>query len=63
MPRFAIIEIDSGLTVVQLPKDRSAEDEAVRRGGVVIDPGPYDSYEEAIDAMQSLKLDDEPEEP
>jgi hypothetical protein len=62
MNRFAIIEIDAGMTVIELPQDSTVEQEALRHGGVVIDPGPYDSYEDAIDAMQSLKFDDEDDE-
>lgn len=55
MPRFAIIEVDEGLTVAELESNETPEDAAQVRGGVVIDPGPYLSYQEACDAMLSLE--------
>lgn len=61
MNGFAIIEIDDGLTVVELGAGQSAEEAAVRAGGVLIDPGPYRTYEEAIDAMEQLEEDSEEE--
>lgn len=61
MTRYCIIETDDGLTVVDHPDGMTAEQTAHHRGGVVIDPGPFDSYEEACDALTSLQeeLDDE----
>ena len=59
MDRFAIIEVDAGMTVVHVAPGATVEDEALRQGGLVVDPGPYGTYEDAIDAMQSLKTDDE----
>jgi len=32
---------------------------ALKYGGVVVDPGPYQSYDEACDAMMGLKFEEE----
>lgn len=60
MNRYQIIENDEGLAVAELEPGVLPEVSAERRGGVVVDPGPYDSYEDAYDAM--LTLEDEEEE-
>jgi hypothetical protein len=54
MPQFAIIDVESGLTVVQLPAGASAAEVAVRQGGSVVDPGPYATYDDAYDALLAL---------
>jgi len=59
MVDFAIIELEDGLTVVELQPGQSAEDAAASRGGILIDPGPYSSYEEACDALSDLEYADE----
>jgi hypothetical protein len=59
MPQFAIIEVDSGLTVVELEPDASPDDEAVRHGGLLVDPGPFPSYDAACDAMLALPDEEE----
>lgn len=59
MPRYAIIETEAGLTIVEVPSGISLEDTALRYGGVVIDPGPYESYDEACDAMMGLKFEED----
>lgn len=63
MPTFAIIEIDDGLTVVEVAEQETAEDAALMRGGIVIDPGPYTSYQDAYDAMMLLPDADDEEQP
>ncbi len=60
MTLYAIIETNEGLTVAEMGHETQLDEEAVRQGGVVVDPGPYHSYEEAYDAM--LAIDDEDEE-
>jgi len=55
MSQYAIIEVDAGLTVVEFPPDGLPEEEALRRGGLVIDPGPFESYDQACDAMFSYE--------
>jgi hypothetical protein len=56
MTLFAIIETDSGLTVAEAESQEGPEEIAVRHGGLVVDPGPYRSYEDAFEAL--LALDD-----
>lgn len=55
MPMYCIIETDDGWTVAEHPQDGTAEEAAHRLGGTVIDPGPYDSYEDACDALEALQ--------
>ena len=60
MTRFAVIETDSGFTVTAIPPDATVEDVATEQGACIADPGPFESYEDAYDAM--LALPDEEEE-
>ena len=55
MTMYCIIETEDGLTVVEHPQVGTALEAAHRLGGTVIDPGPYDSYEEASDALEALQ--------
>ncbi len=59
MESFAIIEVDNGLTVANVHPDQSAEDAARAQGGIVVDPGPFPSYDEAYDALLNLQLTEE----
>lgn len=59
MTNFAIIEVDDGMTVVEIQSGQTAEDAAVVGGGLLVDPGPYATYEDAVDAMEQLEEDDE----
>lgn len=59
MPQFAIIETEDGMTIAVLPPNTSAEEVARQRAAVVIDPGPYPTYEEAYDAMLALAEPDD----
>ena len=59
MVNFATIEIDDGLTVVELRAGEQPEEAAIREGGVLVDPGPYESYEDACDALSKLEGEDE----
>ena len=61
MVEFAIIELADGLTVVELEPGQKPKDAAATQGGVLVDPGPYASYEEANDALIELQADDEEE--
>jgi hypothetical protein len=63
MTQFAIIEVDDGLTIVELQPGQSAEEVAVREGGVLVDAGPYSSYDDAYDALIELEGEDEDEHP
>lgn len=62
MFHYAIIETDAGMAVAELPPGVMAEDAAISRGGVVVDPGPFENYEEAYDAMLALEDEDDEEE-
>lgn len=58
---FVIAEIENGLTVVEIHGGETPEDAAVRNHGVLVDPGPYPTYEEAYDALMEIDADDEEE--
>lgn len=62
MITYSIIETEDGLAVVDRPADVSPEECAIRHGGVVIDPGPYNTPEEAYDALLALQMDEEADE-
>lgn len=51
MGYFIIIETDDGLDVAEVTGDKTAEDVAIAAGGVIIDPGPHKSFEDAREAM------------
>jgi hypothetical protein len=61
MVAFAIIELEDGLTIVEVQSGQTPEDAAASHGGVLIDPGPYSSYEEANDALVDLQATGEDE--
>lgn len=54
MLRYAIIEKDEGLIVVEVPADGNPEDAAASQGALLVDPGPFDSYQDAYDAMMLI---------
>lgn len=54
MPHFTILETDDGLTVAELSPGVSPSEVAVKYAGVVVDPGPYTSYDEAYDAILAI---------
>ncbi len=54
MTKFAVIETDSGIAVTAVPEDETVEEAATRQGGFVLDPGPFESYEDAYDAMLAI---------
>lgn len=62
MNRFAIVEVEDGLTIVALPADRTPEEAAVDAGGILVDPGPYPTFEAAGDALAELAVAAEEEE-
>lgn len=59
MVSFAIIEVDVGLTVATIEGGQSAEEAARARWGVLVDPAPYTTYEDACDALCELEFEDE----
>jgi hypothetical protein len=58
---YCILEIDNGLLVAERLDGTTAEDAALRYGAMLVDPGPYESYEEACEALEGLQqeMDDE----
>jgi hypothetical protein len=59
MPNFAIIEVDSGLAVAELEPGMTPDEAAVRQGGVLVDPGPYHTFDDAYDALIALQQEQE----
>ena len=57
MEYFAIIEVDDGFEIVEVLPGQLAEDAAASEGGVLVDPGPYRSYDEATDALDQMELE------
>jgi hypothetical protein len=55
MSDFIIIEIEDGFTIIEIQPNESPEEAAVRHGGVVVDLGPYSSWEAANDALNELQ--------
>jgi hypothetical protein len=60
MSLFAIIEVDDGLAIAEVASNETPENAASSKGGTLIDPGPYYTFQEAYDAM--LAIEDEIEE-
>ena len=58
MSSYAIVETEVGLTVTELQNEAHPEEDALRCHGVLVDPGPYPSYEDAFDAMLALEGED-----
>jgi len=61
MVTYAIVELDDGLTVTTVQPGQSPEDAAAASCGVLVDSGPYATYEDACDALAELETanDDE----
>jgi hypothetical protein len=59
---YVVIETDAGLTVRELVPGTSPEEVAEREGGLVADPGPYKSFDDAYDAILALKEEEAEEE-
>ena len=57
MPSYAIIEVDDGLTVAEMQPGATPEETAIRHGGLLVNPGPFASFDEAYDAIVALELE------
>ena len=55
MVSFAIIELENGLAVATVQPGQTPEEAATREKGILVDPGPYATYEEACDALCELE--------
>ena len=58
---YEIIETDKGLAVAEMHPGVNPDEVAAARGGILIDPGPYRTFEDAYDAMLALQTDEEEE--
>jgi len=58
MDQYQIIETEQGLLITRLVPGARPEDVAAAHGGVVVDPGPYRSYEDAYDALIALQKEE-----
>jgi hypothetical protein len=59
MLTFAIMEIEDGLTIIEVPPGEDPEQVAASQGGTLVDAGPFATYEDANDALLELEADDE----
>ena len=59
---FAIAEIDDGYTIIEYGESESAEETALANGGTLVDPRPFQSYEEACNALDEFEHDDRDDE-
>ncbi|WP_442505228.1 hypothetical protein SH528x_004009 [Novipirellula sp. SH528] len=58
MNHFIVIETDAGLQVASVQSNESPADAATRHGGVIVDTGPFNTYEDAYDAMLMVPEDE-----
>lgn len=61
MTDFIIIENDAGLSVAEVGANETPDQVALANGGLLVDEGPYHSFEDAYDAMQLLPQSPEDE--
>ena len=62
MAAYCIIETPNGLTIGECPTGSTPEEVAAGLAGTLIDPGPFPSYEDAVDALDAIAaMDDEAE--
>lgn len=59
---YEIIETDEGLAVAEMHPGVGPDEVAAAQGAVLIDPGPYRTFEDAYDALLALQTEDEEEE-
>lgn len=59
---YIVIELPDGLLPVELKADQLPEEVADAEGGILIDEGPFATIEEANDAIDNIKAEeDEPQ--
>lgn len=61
MPEFIIVETDRGLAIAQQPVGYDAVETAAANSAVLVDGGPYRSYEDAYDVLLNTPVDAEEE--
>jgi len=61
MLQYQIVEIDEGLAVAEAQPGMTPDEVAALCGGLLIDPGPYKTFEDAYDALLALQAEEEEE--
>ncbi len=56
---YEIIETDEGLAVAEMHPGVSPDEVAAAQRAVLIDPGPYRTFDDAYDAMVALQSEEE----
>lgn len=59
MTSYIIVEVEDGLSPVELLEGQKPEDAALAYRGVLIDEGPFATLEEAIDAIDNMCADED----
>jgi hypothetical protein len=54
---YIIIETEDGLAIESLQAGMTADEVAARHGAILVDEGPYHSYEDADDALLALEME------
>ncbi len=55
MRSFIVVETEDGLTVAEMDAKDSPETVAERFGGLLADPTPYATFEDAYDALLAIE--------
>ncbi len=59
MTTYIIVELEDGLSPVELLDGQKPEDAALAYRGILIDEGPYATLEEAIDAIDNMSAEED----
>ncbi len=54
MNQFVIIETESGFQIVALPDGKTADEVAKEHGGILVDEGPYPTFEAAEEILATM---------
>lgn len=57
MIHYCIIETDDGYAIVERGTEQDPVIVAEAHDGILVDPGPYSSYDDAFDALINLQED------
>lgn len=55
MTYFVIVETDDGFTIGTVSEGNTPEAVARRHNGVLVDPGPYESFQHAQEVVMTLE--------
>lgn len=59
MAYYIIVETENGQTIINCDEGRSPLEAAEANGGLLVDDGPFATYEDALDALTYLTSSDE----